>query len=185
MNYLILVNKNNKVPDNYLNEVELIKTTNYDNKEVHVEKETYKHYLKLKEYLKTKNIDISIESSYRTIEKQQSIWNDYLEEKGLDYCNKYVAVPGYSEHHTGLCIDIIFKVNNEYIVDNIAENDNPIYKEIHKVLQDYGFILRYPKNKEEITGYNYEPWHIRYVGTKEAQEMRMKNLTLEEYLNKN
>ena len=110
----------------------------------------------------------------------------FKEECGMDYVKKYVAPPGYSEHHTGLVIDISIINKDKLICDNedmIAQQK--LFSKIHKQLPKYGFILRYPKDKEDITGYNYEPWHLRYVGSKKiAKEIMDNNLTLEEYLKK-
>ena len=107
-------------------------------------------------------------------------------EKGIDYVKKYVAVPGYSEHHTGLALDICIKVNGELVYENedmIADRDT--FSKIHAKLADYGFILRYLENKDDITGYSYEPWHLRYIDSPEiAKEIMSKDITFEEYLGK-
>ena len=93
-------------------------------------------------------------------------------------------MPRYSEHHTGLVIDICVIKDGKIINDNdemIAERD--LFSEIHAKLADHGFILRYLEGKDDITGYAYEPWHFRYVGSPEiAKEIMDKGLTLEEYL---
>ena len=175
VDYLILVNKKNKIPSNWDKEVELVEVVNCFNETIKVEKETYKNYLALKEDLKRKNIEIVIESSYRSIEEQ---------EKMLEKYHEYAAMPGYSEHHTGLAIDICVYVNNKLVFENddMIELEE-LFNQIHLSLARYGFILRYPKGKENITGYKYEPWHFRYVGEC-AEEIMSNSLTLEEYLNK-
>ena len=121
---------------------------------------------------------------YRSVNRQQRLWDKWSETKGKDYVKKYVAVPGYSEHHTGLAIDLDLIKDGKLIDENddlFAEKD--IFLTIHNMLAKYGFILRYPNGKENITGYSYEPWHIRYVGSPQiASEIFTKNLTLEEYL---
>ena len=181
MKYTVLVNKDNKLKDAY--KCNLITTNNELNEEVKVEEDTYNNFLLLKEYLKELNIYIDIDDSYRSVSIQEEIYNKYLNLNGQDYCNNYVAVPGYSEHHTGLAIDLMLKVNNEYLREDMKLlNSKDEFKEIHKVLHKYGFILRYPEGKESITGYNYEPWHIRYVGKLPAKIIYENNLTLEEYL---
>jgi len=181
MKYTLLVNKENKIKDNY--KCNLISNKNELGEEFQVEETAYNNYLLLKEYLKEININIDIEDSYRSIERQEELYQYFLEKEGQDYCNNYVAVPGYSEHHTGLAIDLMLKVNNEYLRDDMELlNSKDEFKEIHKVLHKYGFILRYPDGKESITGYNYEPWHIRYVGKLPAKIIYENNLTLEEYL---
>ena len=183
MKYKVLVNKENKIKDKFLSKIELITTKDVDDLDVQVEKETYNAYLKLKGFLATKNVIIGIASAYRSKEYQQGIYDSFVEEYGKDYADKVVAPVGCSEHHTGLAIDINIKVNGAW-----PSNNNELmeqvehYKVIHKYLADYGFILRYPEEKEDITGYPYEPWHIRYTGKTVAKIIEKENYTLEEYL---
>ena len=183
MKYTVLVNKENKLKDSFLNKVKIIDKKNELNEDYRIEEETYNNYLLLKEYLKGLNIHIDVENSYRDILEQTKLYDFYLKTEGQEHCDKYVAVPGYSEHHTGLAIDIMLKVNGEFINEDmdISKYMN-IFEELHKHLYKYGFILRYPKGKESITGYSYEPWHIRYVGKLPAKIISENNLTLEEYL---
>ncbi len=185
MNYLTLVNKEHKIKNNYFKYVELIETLDIDDEKVLIEKKTYNAYLDLKKYLISKNIEIGIDSSYRTLEEQQEIYDSFVIKYGKNYADKVVAPVGISEHHTGLAIDISIKKNGEFLIDNkdLIKEDK-IFKEIHKNLSEFGFILRYPKGKEEITGYPYEPWHIRYVGEIPAKIIEKEGWTLEEYLNK-
>lgn len=185
MTNTILVNKENKIKNNYLNRVEFVTIKNILDKEIKVEKVTYNSFLKLQAYLLEKNIEIGIDSSYRSIEDQSKVWDEYANKYGIDYCNKYVAPAGYSEHHTGLAIDFYIKVNGKYPKDDKEVFDYQLdkYKEVEKYLKDFGFILRYPEKKQNITGYSYEPWHIRYVGEFVANIIYNNNLTLEEYLN--
>ena len=185
MKYTVLVNKNNRISNNYLNKIDLVMTKNVLEEDIYIEQETYNNYLKLKEFISNElNIDIGIDTAYRDNNHQERIYNHYLEIKGKDYCDKYVALVGYSEHHTGLAIDIDVKINNDYMYsDDNFDLTEPVLKKIHPYLHKFGFILRYPENKENITGYNYEPWHIRYVGEIPATIIYENNLTLEEYLN--
>lgn len=184
--YLVLVNKKNKLPSNWEKVVELVDTKNAWDEDIKVEKEAYKQYRKLEKALKKEGITIELDSVYRSVEAQQQLWDEWSAdpEKGPDYVKKFMAVPGYSEHHTGLAIDVCLRINGELVYDNdemIAQKE--IFKKIHNKLADYGFILRYPENGEAKTGYTYEPWHFRYVGsTKIAKEITSKKLTLEEYL---
>lgn len=185
MNYNLLVNKNNKMKSEYLNNFNLLSEYNELNENIKVEEETYNHFLKLKDYLKSIDINIGIDDSYRSIETQQLIQDEYLIKYGEEFTKKYVAVPGESEHHTGLAIDIMLYINGDFV----REDDKlffyeDVFKKIHEVLYKYGFILRYPENKENITGYYYEPWHIRYVGEELAKRIYDNNITLEEFLNK-
>lgn len=101
---------------------------------------------------------------------------------GKEYADSFVAPTGYSEHHTGLAIDIGIKINGVFLDYNkMTEEEKNVYHEVHKHLKKFGFILRYPKGKETTTGYPYEPWHIRYVGKFIAKIIAEKNLTFEEY----
>ena len=183
-NYLILVNGKNKVPTNWHKTTNFVKTKSAWNKTIKIEKKTYEAYKKLKEELKQEGIIIELDTVYRTVHEQQKIWDDWKKEKGIDYVHKYVAKPGYSEHHTGLAIDICIIKNEKTIVeieDMLKERE--IYKKIHEIIPHYGFILRYPRHKEKITGYGYEPWHFRYINNKEtAMEIMYSKITLEEYL---
>lgn len=183
MKYKVLVNKENKIKDNYLSKIELITTKDVDNLDIQVEKETYHAYLKLKKFLETKNIIIGISSAYRSKEYQQEIYDSFVKDYGKDYADKFVAPVGCSEHHTGLAIDINIKKNGKWPSNNRElEKQEPSLRKIHKYLASYGFILRYPKDKEDITGYPYEPWHIRYTGEIVAKIIESNNYTLEEYL---
>ena len=120
-------------------------------------------------------------SGYRSPEEQQRIWDDSLRDNGEEFTRKYVAVPGHSEHQTGLAIDLGLKAEH---IDFIRP-DFP-YSSICQTFREkapkYGFILRYPAGKEKKTGIGHEPWHFRYVGTPHAQVMTEADLTLEEYM---
>lgn len=185
-NYLILVNKENKLPDNYEEIVELEDATNAFDETIQVEKKALKKFNELKADLEKEDIHIELDSVYRSVKRQQEIWDEFTRDKGEEYAKKYVATPGYSEHHTGLAIDICLKIDGKVVYDNeemIAEKE--IFSKIHQKLAKYGFILRYPEGKDDITGYSYEPWHFRYIDdAKIAKEIMDKNITLEEYLKK-
>ena len=183
MDYLIVVNKSNLIDASFFNNLELVECVDVFGEIISVERETYKAYLKLKKFLKTKNIFIELDSAYRSIEEQQRIINDHTAEYGIDFVNKYVAPVRASEHHTGLALDLALVDEERKSIENEGSfaNEN-IYLEIHKYLSDFGFILRYPKGKENITGYDYEPWHIRFVGIENAKNIANNNLTLEEYV---
>lgn len=180
---MLLINKNNYFCEEMIDKFEFIEYENYNGDMFLVESETFKHFEMLKAHLSIENIIIDIADAYRSLERQENIFLKFMKKYGLDYAEQVVAMPGTSEHHTGLAIDLIIKVNDEWIIDNdeLLEQKEILFK-IHKVLQYFGFILRYPEGKEKITGYPYEPWHIRYVGVEEAK--KISNLTLEEYLSK-
>lgn len=185
VNYLVLVNKKHKIEDDYIKSIEFVDVEGVNGEKLQLERQTYDAYLQLEKALAEKNIIIGIDSAYRSVDHQHKLWNEFEEKYGLEYTKNTVAVPGTSEHHTGLAIDIVPKINGKWVIENddmIKQTD--VFKVIHEMLFDYGFILRYPQNKEEITGYSYEPWHIRYVGKKEAKEIYERKLTLEEYIEK-
>lgn len=184
--YLVLVNKYSQLPDDWESTVELASAKDFEGGDIQVEKKALDEFYKLQDALHKEGIDIVLDSVYRSVSKQQKLWDDWSAdpEKGIEYVRKYVAVPGYSEHHTGLAIDIAIKKDGKIIYDNdemIRERE--IFAKVHSKLADYGFILRYLENREDSTGYAYEPWHLRYVdSTKIAKEIMDKNITFEEYL---
>ena len=113
-------------------------------------------------------------SAYRSYNDQEQVYNTYLKLYGQTYVNNYVATPGYSEHQTGLALDVAAR---DY---NIFES-SPEFTWMKNNAYKYGFILRYPKEKQEITGYKYEAWHYRYVGLDAAKYIQENNITYEEY----
>ena len=185
MDYSILVNKSNPIANSYFDNLSLVDCLDIDGNKISVEKTAYNMYINLSAYLKTKNIFIEIASAYRSIEEQQEIIDEFTKKYGADYVSKYAAPIRTSEHHTGLAIDLALIVDGIKICENedLLKYED-IFFEIHQSLSDYGFILRYPKGKEDITGYGYEPWHIRYVGKELAKYLYKNNLTLEEYVEK-
>ena len=180
---MLLINKNNFFCEEMIEKFEFIEYENYNEDIFLVEAETFKHFEMLSAHLSIEDIIIDIAGAYRSLERQENIFLEFMQKYGLDYAEQIVAMPGTSEHHTGLAIDLIIKVNGKWIIENdeLLEQKE-IFSKIHKVLKHFGFILRYPEGKEEITGYPYEPWHIRYVGVEEAK--KIDDITLEEYLNK-
>ena len=145
---------------------------------IKLEEETYNNYLRLKDNLLERGYYISIRSGYRTFEESEKIYNSYITKHGLEYAKKYVAAPGVSEHNVGIAFDFIISTNKNATQTNY-ESDEYFYLE--NIAYLYGFIIRYPKDKETITGYSYEPWHLRYVGKDLAKYLKKNNLTLEEY----
>ena len=182
--YMILVNKQNKLPADWESRVELVDVYTGLDETYKVEKKTAESYEKLREDLRKDHIIIELDSTYRTVKRQQEIWDEFEKDKGLEYAQKYVAVPGTSEHHTGLAVDVKIVKDGKIIEDNdamTAEKDT--FAKIHAKLAQYGFILRYPVGKEDITGYGAEVWHFRYIDNpKIAKEIMDKGITFEEYL---
>ncbi|MBQ3825417.1 MAG: D-alanyl-D-alanine carboxypeptidase family protein [Spirochaetaceae bacterium] len=187
-NYLAVVSKANPIQKGFTDAFEFVTVdTVYAGERADVEKRAYEAYLNLKESLLKQGIEIGIDSAYRSVEYQEQIVREFTEKYGEEYTRQTVAVPGTSEHHTGLAIDIVPKVNGEWVVENedmLALSD--VFEKIHRELPKHGFILRFLKGKEDVTGYAYEPWHIRYVGSRKiAEEISEKGITLEEYTAKN
>ena len=184
INYLALVNKLNPLPDGWEAALETIHMTNSIGDDVEVEKKAYDAYLKLKEDLEKEGIFVDLDSARRSVAEQQRIMDDFTEKYGADYALKTVATPGYSEHHTGLALDLYLIIDGKDVVENEDMIQYPeIWEVIHSKLADYGFILRYLEGKEHITGYGYEPWHIRYVDdAKIAKEIMDSGVTLEGWL---
>ena len=176
VNYNILVNKENFVDENDFFDRVLI-----ENNPVFVEEETLKHFQLMSEYQNKSRHKIGMLEAYRSFNQQEKLIERLTAKYGRAYAEKYAANPGTSEHQTGLALDISIAVNGKFLTENnelIANEDK--FLEVHNILHSYGFILRYPKGKESITGYPYEPWHIRYVGEELASKLFEQNLTLEE-----
>ena len=187
INYMILVNKNHALPDGWEEMLETVHTKNSVGDDVEVEKKAYDAYLLLKKDLYDNDgIEIELDSARRSVAEQRDIMARFTEKYGSEYAAKTVATPGYSEHHTGLALDLYFRLDGKDIYYNEDMVKYPeIWEKIHAKLAKYGFILRYPEGKENITGYSYEPWHIRYIDDVNiAKEiMSQPGFTLEEWLN--
>ena len=184
INYLALVNKQNPLPDGWEDALETVHMTNSIGDDVEVEKKAYDAYLKLKKDLEKEGIFVDLDSARRSVAEQQRIMDDFTQKYGADYALKTVAAPGYSEHHTGLALDLYLIIDGKDVVENEDMIQYPeIWEVIHSKLADYGFILRYLEDKEHITGYGYEPWHIRYVDdVNTAKEIMESGVTLEGWL---
>ena len=186
IDYLALVNKLNPLPEGWEEALETVHVTNSLGDDVEVEARAYAAYELLRaDLLENDGIEIELDSARRSIAAQQDIMDRFIEKYGADYAAKTVAQPGYSEHHTGLALDLYFRLDGADVYYNEDMVQYPeIWEKIHAKLADYGFILRYLPDKEHITGYGYEPWHIRYVDdTGIAREiMSQSGMTLEVYL---
>lgn len=120
-------------------------------------------------------------STYRSYEYQDTLYHNYVNRDGQENADRYSARPGYSEHQTGLAFDIGEKGKEDlWLTEEFGETEAG--KWLVENADKYGFILRYPKGKEAITGYMYESWHFRYLGVDLASKVKQANVTLEEYL---
>jgi len=124
-------------------------------------------------------VDLCAVSGFRSYELQQTVFNKHVNQMGLNVALRVSAMPGRSEHQTGLAIDISSKSMNYSLSKSFAKTREGRW--LAENAAKYGFILRYPEGKEPITGYDYEPWHFRYVGRDAAIDIMEKGLTLEEY----
>lgn len=136
--------------------------------------ETKDAFERMSEDAAKENLNLYIGSGFRTYEYQVEIFNNYSDIYGEEEANRFSSKPGHSEHQTGYTIDC-------NTIDS-AFGDTRESDWLAQHCADYGFIVRYPDGKEDITGYEYEPWHIRYVGVDVAKDIYSKGLTLEEYL---
>lgn len=185
IDYLLLVNKDNPLDPNFeiTNLVE-VKTriagaVEIDRK-IFLETKTYEAWMELKKAALKNGYDFDIDSGHRTFDYQQKVMNYYITRIGLDAALLKVALPGTSEHQTGLALDYSYFRNEECIL-NVKETDEE-YIWIKNNAHKYGFVIRYPKEKEDVTKYTFEPWHLRYVGRDHANKMYNEFLVLEEYI---
>ena len=179
---LVLVNPWNEIPEGY--EVNLTQLKNNQA----IDTRCYPQLQRMMDDCRAAGLNPLICASYRTMEKQQELFEDKKQRVIAEGCPeneaeeeaaKTVALPGTSEHQLGLAVDI---VDMEYQRLDTAQENTPVQRWLMKNSWKYGFVLRYPTEKSKITGIIYEPWHYRYVGQAAAKEMYRKNLCLEEYL---
>ncbi|KMK77543.1 M15 family metallopeptidase [Alkalihalobacillus pseudalcaliphilus] len=119
-------------------------------------------------------------SGYRSYQTQDALFNRYVSQNGEEAANRFSARPGQSEHQTGLAIDITSESVNYLLKEEFGETAEGMWLADHA--HTFGFILRFPEDKEDITGYLYEPWHFRYLGQELATDVFNSGLTYEEYL---
>ena len=181
---LILVNKTNELPQNY-KPTDLSRVKAYapgrDDSTRYMRKKASESMNKMLEDAKAFGMDIVITTAYRSYNLQKIIFENNVEKSGsIEEANKTSAKPGQSEHQTGLAADLSSSKLDYSLDTKFGELDEG--KWISDNSWKYGFILRYPEDKTEITGYSYEPWHIRYVGKEFAKFIKDNNLTLEEFI---
>jgi len=182
---LILVNKNNYLVKNY--KPEDLAPIEYFAKDRSAEArfmraEAADHFNKMMLAAREAGYEIVMTTAYRSYGFQSILYNNYVEKYGQAEADKFSAKPGYSEHQTGLGVDVTAP-SVEYALTD-AFDQTAEWKWLVENAADYGFILRYPKGKAGITGYMYEPWHFRYVGIEAAKTITEREITLEEYIDK-
>ena len=177
MDYLMLVNRDRLLDKTYV-PYDLINSGSIYKDNILINSKALKAFELMKLDALKKGYDIDIMSGYRSYDYQRKIYDKLIKEKGVNYAFRHIAPPGASEHQTGLAIDVCVYINGKcYIEHDISEFEEVVW--LHKNAHRFGFILRYPKGTEDITGYDYEPWHLRYVGNM-ASYLFYNNLTLEE-----
>ena len=179
---LILVNKQNPVPEDF--EVKLASLSDSQKADERIIDDIYR----MMDAAAEDGVDLMICSAYRSYDRQKRLFDNKINtlmRQGMTYLEAYkegsmnVTVPGTSEHHLGLALDIL---TGSYTKMDDGFGDTEAGRWLAANATDYGFILRYPRGKEEITGIVYEPWHFRYVGREYAKDITRRGLCLEEYL---
>ena len=174
---LMIVNKHYKIPDNYTPE-NLVHIDDWEYGYWNlIRADVYEEFKKMSKDAKKDNVTLFIASPYRSYNDQKVLYNSYVASDGVKNADTYSARPGYSEHHTGLAMDLISEFGLE--LDTFESSDG--FKWMQENAHKYGFILRYPKDKEDITGYAYESWHYRYVGKEIATKIKKEGITFDEY----
>ena len=179
---LLLVNRWNPIPDGYTIELTQLKQGHA------VDSRAYPDLQEMMDACRAAGLDPKICSSYRTQDKQQELYENkiqrlmdegYSYDRAVEEAGTVVAVPGTSEHQTGLALDI---VDASYQILDEEQENTQVQQWLMEHSWEYGFVLRYPSGKSEITGIIYEPWHYRYVGREAAREMTELGMCLEEYV---
>lgn len=174
--YTMLVNKKNKLKKEL--DIDLVMVgKRYSLKDIYLERKCRNAFNLMASKAYGRGYYLIANSGYRSFKEQELEIKESIENEGEEYTEKYVAKVGVSEHHTGLAIDIKSGDTSPFIISRE-------YLWLKKNAFKFGFILRYPEGKEDITGYNFEPWHYRYVGKKVAKFITKNNMTLEEYIEK-
>jgi zinc D-Ala-D-Ala carboxypeptidase len=179
----VLVNKNNPLPVDYvptdLRVPGVALRLNGSEEQMQIRDIVAKNLDSMFATAQREGINLVLSSGYRSSALQSDFFNRYVSESGLEAAEKFSARPGYSEHQSGLAVDIINAADSCSLEECFAVSPEGIWlkNNAHK----FGFILRYLPNKYDVTGYNHEPWHFRYVGIEISQDIHDQGITLEEY----
>lgn len=177
----LLVNKNNPLPQDYVPDLDIVENGYY------FDERAAQDLQKMLKAARNEGLEPILCSTYRSIDMQTQLYNNEVQQKvnlGLAYedareeAKTVVAYPGTSEHNLGLAADIVAL---SYQILDEGQESQAENKWLQENCYKYGFVLRYPKGKKDITGVIYEPWHFRYVGAKAASEIHSKSICLEEY----
>ena len=173
---LMLVNKFNYLDETFKVENLSDMSLMYAFSGKQIDTRVYEAFKSMSSAARKENLKIVANSTYRTYEYQEKTYNSIKASKGIEYADKIAARPGHSEHETGLAIDISTLNSTSEDFEETEE-----FKWLQSHAHEYGFILRYPKGKEYLTGYDYESWHYRYVGIDVAKKIKEENITFDEY----
>lgn len=175
----VLVNKYHRLPEGFgqINLVNMNREyTVNDGKQYLLRDEAYQKFVQMSDAAKSEGIPIKAISAYRTEDYQRMLYTNKVRTAGQTHADNYSARPGFSEHQTGLAVDInSTSTSFEY---------TPAFAWLQNHAHEYGFIMRYPRGREWITGYSYEPWHYRYVGADIAYAVHAEGITYDEYYDK-
>lgn len=189
MDFEILINNDNRVDKSFIpsNMIEIkpkLKGSVDPDRKILLVDEAYNIFLELQKAARCSGLDLDISSGYRSYTYQELVFKHYVESIGIEKTKKRVALPGSSDHHSGLAMDYFsFRKNDDgsiYPYTDIKEDDKE-FKWMSCNCHNFGYIIRFPKGKENITGVMFEPWHIRYVGVDLATKLYNEKKTLEEY----
>lgn len=173
----ILVNKHNYLKEDYVPENLKSLSSTYALSNMKMVEEAANAFESLSKDASKENNKIIAMSTYRSYEYQVDLYNKYVKSDGKDAADTYSGRPGNSEHQTGLAVDVY---NQTETYTNFEKTEE--YDWMQENAYKYGFILRFPKGKENETGYEFESWHYRYVGKDIAKYIHKHNITLEEYI---
>ena len=173
---LMLVNKFNYLDENYAPDDIVKVSMQFAYGDNEIKKEVYEKFRSMYNDAKKEGLYLIITSSYRDYNFQKELWDSYANQKGDEWADSVSARAGYSEHQTGYTLDIVTYNAN---MSSFEKTDE--FKWLQDNAYKYGFILRYPKDKEDITGYSYESWHYRYVGKDVATKIKKLGITFDEY----
>lgn len=178
--YLIIANKKHKLPDGYVPS-DLVALTVPVTYEMYMKSVAAEALSNMFAAANAAGLNPVATSAYRSEEYQRELYDSYVQRDGQEAADTYSSRPGYSDHQTGLTVDITC-ASIDYKLNQSFEN-TPEGQWLAQHAHEYGFIMRYPNGKEAITGYTYEPWHFRYIGVEEATALYNTdpNMTMEEY----
>ncbi|MFC4077111.1 M15 family metallopeptidase [Salinithrix halophila] len=180
----VLVNKQNPLPEGFIPQGLTVPSVRFSFEGDHPKKKLRREAAEALERLfaaaDAKGLELFALSGYRSYETQEKIFLAHVNRVGEAEANRESARPGKSEHQTGLAMDVTSRSVGCHLLQDFGET--PEGRWVARHAPDFGFIIRYPQGKEAITGYIYEPWHLRYLGEEWARAVTDSGLTFEEYL---